>query len=122
MAEAARALAALHASLANDGARDAYWAAFSRFMRFEITKAEFDKLALAALGRPFAQELLTRIHANDWSAVAKTATPLAYAKRPTPKATERCTTCSTQRPQVCTRGWSRRHSQGPCPAGHWWSC
>ena len=50
MAEAARALAALHASLANDGARDAYWAAFSRFMRFEITKAEFDKLALAALG------------------------------------------------------------------------
>eukprot|EP01046_Picozoa_sp_COSAG06_P016245 COSAG06_NODE_1070_length_10820_cov_4.675494_1_plen_438_part_10 len=34
-------------------------------------------LPLAALGRPFAHELLTRIHANDWSAVAKTATPLA---------------------------------------------
>ena len=48
--EASRgALTALHARL--DGrARDAYWAAFADFLRGELTKADFDRQALAALG------------------------------------------------------------------------
>jgi hypothetical protein len=45
-----RALTALHARLGDDAKREAYWAALSRFLRFELTKAEFDRLALAAIG------------------------------------------------------------------------
>jgi hypothetical protein len=39
----------LHAKL-SEPAREAYWGAFSRFLRFEIPKAEFDTVALEALG------------------------------------------------------------------------
>ncbi len=48
LAPAARAK--LHAALTDAGARDAYWASLGRFLRFELAKADFDKLALAALG------------------------------------------------------------------------
>lgn len=44
------ARAKLHAALTDAGARDAYWASLGRFLRFETSKVEFDKLALAALG------------------------------------------------------------------------
>ena len=46
----ASALAALHTRLADDSAREAYWAALTQFLRFEISKPDFDKRALAALG------------------------------------------------------------------------
>ena len=44
------ALHALHAALGDDMVRAGYWSALSRFFRFEITKADFDDIALAALG------------------------------------------------------------------------
>ena len=46
----ATALSELHARLADDGSREAYWAALSRFLRFDLSKADFDQQALAALG------------------------------------------------------------------------
>ena len=45
----AKALEALHAKL-DERAAEAYWVALSRFMRFELTKPEFDLRALAAVG------------------------------------------------------------------------
>lgn len=45
----AQALEALHAKLDERGA-EAYWQAFSRFLRFELTKEDFDRMALAAVG------------------------------------------------------------------------
>jgi hypothetical protein len=44
------ALEALHAKLADDAAREAYWAALTRFLRLESSKEEFDKQAIASLG------------------------------------------------------------------------
>lgn len=43
------ALSALHAQL-DDAARDAYWQSLARFLRFELSKSDFDRLALKALG------------------------------------------------------------------------
>ena len=45
----AKALEALHAKL-DERAAEAYWVALSRFMRFELTKPEFDLRALVAVG------------------------------------------------------------------------
>ena len=47
--EVGQALQALHAKLDAKSAQ-AYWTALSRFLRFEIEKAEFDRLATAAVG------------------------------------------------------------------------
>lgn len=43
------ALEALHAKL-DEHAAETYWAALSRFLRFELEKPEFDRLALEAVG------------------------------------------------------------------------
>ena len=50
MAATSAALHALHARLGDDGARSAYWSALARFLRFELSKSDFDRLALKALG------------------------------------------------------------------------
>lgn len=44
------AMHALHAALGDDTARAGYWTALSRFLRFDIAKADFDQIALKALG------------------------------------------------------------------------
>ena len=54
-AATASALAALHASIADEKARHAYWTAFAKFMRFELEKPDFDRVAVAALGPHVAQ-------------------------------------------------------------------
>lgn len=45
----AQALEALHAKL-DERAAEAYWQALSRFLRFELTKEEFDRMASTAIG------------------------------------------------------------------------
>jgi hypothetical protein len=45
----AQALEALHSKL-DERAAEAYWQALSRFLRFELTKEEFDRMASTAIG------------------------------------------------------------------------
>ena len=49
MTSVASALTALHGKL-DDAKREAYWTALSAFLRFELSKSDFDTQALAALG------------------------------------------------------------------------
>ncbi len=83
----------LFGRLASD-ARETYWEALSRFLRFEINKAEFERLALPVLGAEAAQLHNGTLRRNFGRGATRRAPHTAGAGTHSPSRTRRDARCA----------------------------